>query len=119
MKKIQVSAEISIQPGKLEEFKKVARRFLDVVIEKEKGQGGTLQYDWFLAADGATCSVRETYADSNAVLVHLGNVGPLFGPLMEISTFDFEVFGTMSDELQAATKDLSIKSYMYMHGLES
>ena len=41
MKQIQVSARICIQPGELEEFKKVARSFLEVVIEKEKGQGGT------------------------------------------------------------------------------
>ncbi len=118
MKKIQVSAEICIQAGKLDEFKKVAHSFLDVVNEKEKGEGGTLQYDWFLAADGTTCSVRETYADSNAVLVHLANVRPLFQQLMAISTFDFEVFGAMSDELKAATKDLPIKSYSYLHGLE-
>ncbi len=119
MKQIQVSAKISVHPGKQGEFKTLARSFLEIVSEKEKGKGGTLQYDWFLSEDGTTCSVRETYADSEAVLAHLANVGRLFGQLATISTFEFEVFGTPSEELKAATKDLSIKAYSYFQGLES
>ena len=41
MKQIQVSARICIQPGELKEFKKVARSFLEVVIEKEASRGDT------------------------------------------------------------------------------
>lgn len=117
MGQIQVSANISVHSGKQGEFKQLARRFLEIVSEKEKG--GTLQYDWFLSEDGTTCSVRETYADSEAVLAHLANVGRLFGQLATMSTFEFEVFGTPSDELKAATKDLTIKTYAYFQGLES
>jgi quinol monooxygenase YgiN len=119
MKKIQVSAKIAIQAGKQEDFKNVARKFLGAVNEKEKGKGGILQYDWFLSADGTTCSVRETYADSNAVLAHLANVGSIVAELAAVSTFEFEVFGTPSDELKAATKDLPIKAYSYFQGLEA
>jgi quinol monooxygenase YgiN len=116
MRKIQSSVKFTIRPGKLDAFREVVRALCKTVNEKDKG--GTLQYDWFLSTDGTTCIVRDTYADSGALLTHIENVAQLFPQLMETCcTFDWEVCGTMSDELLARVKDVPFRCYSYLDGL--
>ena len=61
----------NIAPGDLAEFKELARRALELT----KDQTTTLQYDWFLSDDETKCVVRETYANSDAGLAHVTNMG--------------------------------------------
>ena len=42
------------------------------------------QYDWFFNEDESTCVVRETYADSEAVLTHLGLLSDMLGGIVEL-----------------------------------
>lgn len=42
----------------------------------------------------------------------------MLGELGEVSTFEFELFGVPSEELQAATKDFPIRTYGYLQGLD-
>lgn len=116
MKKIQLSAKFEIQKGKLEEFKKIAAECMAIVKEKEAGKGA-LQYDWFFNPDQTECIVRETYADSNAVLTHMGNVGEPLGRILGISNFSLEVYGNPSEELQKAAAGLGPKVYAFNQGL--
>lgn len=76
MTKLQITARCKIHGGQLEKFKDLSRQCISIVKEQEKGQGGTLQYDWFLNEATSECHVRETYASSDALLAHLGHVGP-------------------------------------------
>lgn len=78
MKNIQITAKFKIHAGKAEEFKKMAA---DCITAVKKNEPGALQYDWFLSPDESECIVRENYADSNAVLAHMGNVGELLDKL--------------------------------------
>jgi hypothetical protein len=56
--------------------------------------------------------VQEAYADSNAVLAHVGGLGDVFGQLLEAGGgCTFEVFGRPSPELVEATGALSITVY--------
>ena len=81
MEKFQVSAVFpSIAPSDLTEFKQVAAEALERTIPEP----GTLHYDWFFSEDETKCVVREIYADSDALLAHLGNVGELLGRLIEL-----------------------------------
>lgn len=116
MDKIQFTAKFKIHAGKLEEAKKIATECMAIVKEKEAGQG-TLQYDWFLSADFTECVVRETYADSNAVLTHMGNLGEPLGKILAISDFELEIYGNMSEELQKAAAALNPKVYSFYQGL--
>ncbi len=94
MGNIQLTARFLIQEGKEEEFKSIATQCLNIVKEKEKDT--TLKYDWFFNANGNECVVRETYIDSNAIFLHLGNLGELLGQLLQIADFYPEIYGSPS-----------------------
>lgn len=114
MKNIQVTAKFKIHSGKVEEFKNIAAKCIAAVKENEKG---ALQYDWFFNHDQTECIVRENYADSDAAMVHLGNVGELLGQLFTISDFDLEIYGTMSEELKNAVAAFNPRVFSFYRGL--
>jgi hypothetical protein len=101
MDQLQIRAKFpSIPSENLESFKRVATQCTEVVREKDPG---TSQYDWFFSPDGSQCVVRETYASSEAMMAHMGNLGDLLGELVELGgELEVEVFGAPSEELQAA-----------------
>ena len=114
MNQIQVTARLQIHPGKLEAFKETAAAALQIVREKDTG---TTQYDWFLNSDQTVCIARETYADSQAVLMHMANLGGQLQELASTCDADFEFCGTLSPELMAAVKNLPHKVYQPFQGL--
>jgi quinol monooxygenase YgiN len=108
MNKIQLTARMKIHPGKLEEFKKLAKECMVAVKAKDKG---ALQYDWFFSEDQTECVIRETYVDSAAALNHATIVGELLAEMFKISDFSGELFGNMSDELRATLGGMGVKMY--------
>ena len=81
VKQLQVTATFPRIPSdNLGEFKRMAGEALKVTADDP----GVLQYDWFFNEDESKCVVRETYADSDAVLTHLGLVGDLLGRIIEV-----------------------------------
>ncbi len=94
MTQIQVTARLKIHERQLEQFKAVARDCLASVLENDQG---TLQYDWFFSDDASECVVRERYADSDAVLDHMANLGETLHSLLAISDLSLEVFGKPSE----------------------
>ncbi len=114
MEKIQVSAVFpNIAPGDLSEFKQVAAEALELTIPEP----GTLHYDWFFSEDETKCVVRETYADSGAMLAHLGNVGGLLGRLIELGGgLEPEGFGSPSAELAEAIAPFNPTMYAHFQG---
>jgi len=101
---IQVTATMpNIAPANLAEFKEVAGRALELT----KGESTALQYDWFLSGDETKCVVRETYADSDAILAHMTNLGEVLGKLAELGGgLEVEAFGDPSPELMEAAAAL-------------
>jgi hypothetical protein len=65
---------------------------------------GTQGYEWFLTGDGRTCHINERYADSDAVMAHLGNFGSHFAErfLACFEPTSFSVYGEPSAEARAA-----------------
>ena len=114
MKNIQLTAKFKIHTGKVDEFKRIAA---DCVTAVKKNEPGALQYDWFFSPDESECIVRENYADSNAVLAHMGNVGELLGQLLSMADFELEIFGNISEELKNAAAGLNPKVYSFYKGL--
>ena len=114
MDQLQISAKFpSIPSENVESFKKLAGECVEVVREKDPG---TLQYDWFLSADGSQCIVRETYASSDDMMAHMGNLGDLLGQLVELGgALEVEVFGAPSEELQEAAA--AFEPAVYAHFL--
>jgi hypothetical protein len=114
VKHLQVTATFPRIPSdNLSEFKRLAGEALTVTSEDR----GVSQYDWFFNEDESKCVVRETYADSDAVLTHLGMLGDLLGTIIEIAGgIEIEVFGSPSDALVKATEALQPTIYSYFQG---
>jgi len=114
MEKIQVSAVFpNIAPGDLAEFKQVAAAALELTVPEP----GTLHYDWFFSEDESKCEVREIYANSDAMLAHLGNVGELLGRLIELGGgLVPEGFGSPSPQLAEAIAPFNPTMYTHFQG---
>ncbi len=114
MQKIQVSAVFpNIAPADLAAFKQVAAEALELTIPEP----GTLHYDWFFSEDETKCVVREIYADSDAMLAHLGNVGELLGRLIELGGgLEPEGFGSPSAALAEAIAPFNPTMYGHFQG---
>ncbi len=100
MSRLQATAVFpNIAGTDLAQFKQFAAQALDIT----KSEAGNLQYDWFFNADETKCLVRETYASSDAVLEHMGNMGELLEQLAQLGGgLEIEVFGEPSAELSNA-----------------
>jgi len=116
MKKITAIALFKIHPGKLDEFKKLAPELIKAV---KRNETGAIMYDWFLNEDTMECTVLETYADSQAVMAHVGNTGPLLQQLDEISDLSLQVFGNPDPQLGKMIQDMGARHYPFFSGLES
>src|SRR5262249_6636819 len=113
MSELQVTARFTILPGKLDNFKTLAKACIDSVREKDSG---TLQYDWFFNKDHTECVVRERYKDSEAVLEHIANLGEMMGALPGIADWSVEIYGSPSEALLKATEGMGITVYSYFQG---
>lgn len=114
MTDIQVNARLSIKPGKMNEFKKLAQDCVEMVKQKDKG---TTQYDWFYNESKSECIVRERYVNSDAVLEHMANVGNLLGGLVELSTISLDLYGNPSQNLRNALEGFDVTYYEFGVGL--
>ena len=72
MSELQSIARLKIHPGKLDEFKRVAAKCMELVRTKDTG---TLQYEMYINHDNTECLAFERYRDSQALLDHFENLG--------------------------------------------
>ena len=80
-----------------------------------KGSGGD---DWFFNADESACVLRETVESSDAVLIHLGRVGDILGPVVQLGGgIQIEMFGgSPSAQLVQALEAFSPTYYTSFQG---
>ena len=106
--------ELAIQEGKGAELPALIEEMVEATKENEPG---TLDYQWSISADGTACHIFERYADSGAVLVHLGTFGERFaGRFMEIlAPTRFTIYGSPSQEVKEALAPFS-PTYMESAG---
>ena len=76
-----------------------------------------MNYDWYLNEETMECVVVETYADSQAVLAHVGNVGEHLQKLLEIADIAVEIYGNPNGELRNALDGSGYKIYPFYSGL--
>ncbi len=115
MSDLQLTARFKIHDGKIDQFRELEKSCIQTVKDQDKG---TIQYDWFYTPDGKECVVRERYRDSDALLEHLGNVGPYLGQLLEIAKFSAELCGDPSEALVDAIAPFEVTTYGYSAGLD-
>ena len=93
--------ELDVGEGKLDDLKALMQEMSDATQADEPG---TLTYEWYTDAIGSKCHIIERYADSDAVMVHLGNFGTKFADrFMAILTpTAITVYGPASVQVKAA-----------------
>ena len=92
--------EADVHDGKQAELRSLAADF----TEGTKNEAGAVGYEWSLSADGKRIHIYERYADSDAALVHLGNVGGRLPELFALcSITSIACYGSASDVFRSAT----------------
>jgi quinol monooxygenase YgiN len=111
MGEIHINARFGpIDPADLAELKELAARLMVAT----RTEPGTLRYDWFFDEDETHVDIREIYADSASVFVHMGNagdglvrLGELGGPMV------LDVYGDQSPELRAALTPMGARNFSH------
>jgi quinol monooxygenase YgiN len=101
MSDLLLIARLRIHDGKLDEFKPLAVRCLELVRTKDTG---TLEYVQYLNSDGTECLVFERYRDSQAILDHRKNLAEVLAAIGQICSVSGEVCGAPSPELTERLK---------------
>jgi quinol monooxygenase YgiN len=113
---IHFRAEVTIEEGKREEYKKLVRDMSRMV---EANEPGTLHYQLYLNRDETKCIVNEIYANSEATLAHISGAAsqtilPQIHKVSRISRLD--VYGNPSKELQKVLADIVSETYLHFTG---
>ena len=107
--------ELSVKEGKLDDFKAVVNTMIEMTDVNEPN---TLVYEWYISEDGSECHLLETFKDSDAFMVHLGNVGHMFDALFESATMTrAKIYGSPSAELQQALDPLGVQYFAHFNGV--
>ncbi|MFT5143117.1 MAG: quinol monooxygenase YgiN [Rhodothermales bacterium] len=116
MSKVFYLVEFTIESGKVNEFRELAKGFIG---EVQASEAGTLGYQWYLAEDDSRCLIQETFESSEALLTHLGNVGPKLPALLAIAPLSrLEVFGPVSDDARGALATLGAIHFSHVAGFD-
>ncbi|MBY6686153.1 hypothetical protein HQ305_08670 [Rhodococcus sp. BP-149] len=102
------TSRIQIFDGGLEKFEKLARECVDIVRDLDTG---TLEYCFYLNAEGTEAFVHERYRDSAAGLEHMRNIGRMMEPLSEVCVMTGEVCGEPNAELREALTSAGVTIY--------
>ena len=108
MNEIQGIGRLKIHDGKLEEFKRIASQFMQVVRTKDTG---TLQYELYFNEDQTECIVLERYRDVQSMLQHQNNIGGLMDALLKTCTVSSEVCATATPELIKALEGSPVRLF--------
>ena len=92
-------ARFTFHEGRVEEFKQLSRRCMEIVQERDTG---TLRYDIFLNADESEALVVEEYVDTAALMDHLANIGSeLSSAILATASVRGELLGDLGAEMLA------------------
>ena len=112
---IVTNFELSIKEGKLDDFKTVVNTMIEMTDVNEPN---TLVYEYYINEDCTECHLLETFKDSDAFMVHLGNVGHMFDTLFESATMTrAKIYGSPSAELQEALDPLGVQYFTHFNGV--
>ena len=107
--------QLAIKEGQVEAFKAFVTTMIEVTDANEPN---TLVYEWYINEDGSECHLLETFKDSDAFMVHLGNVSHMFDTLFGLATMTrFKIYGSPSAELQQALDPLGVQYFSHFNGV--
>ena len=95
---LQGIARFRFHEGKLEEFKRLSARAMEIARTKDTG---TLRYEIYFSEDQSECVVLERYRDSEALIEHGAHLGDLAGSILATGFVSSACLGEPSAELRA------------------
>ena len=98
MSEVEGIARFKFHEGKLEEFKRLSARAMDIARTRDTG---TLQYEIYFNDDQSECVVVERYRDSEALIEHGADLGELAGAILATGSVTSACLGEPSAELRA------------------
>ena len=113
---IHFRAEYIISQEKLQEYKKLVQELCKVVEDNEPH---TLEYQFYFNDDETKCVVYETYANSEAAVVHNDGIASktILPKIVEISQINrFEVYGNPSEKLQKVLSSFNAQKFSVFTG---
>jgi len=99
---LQGVARFRFHEGKLEEFKRLAARCMEIVRTEDTG---TLQYEIYFNDDQSESVVLERYRDSEALMEHAAHLGDLNEAIVATGLVSGVLLGDPSAELRAMMAD--------------
>jgi quinol monooxygenase YgiN len=101
-------ARFTIHDGKLDEFKRLSARCMEIVRTQDTG---TLNYDLYFNDDESECIVYERYRDSASLLEHTEHLGDLIEAILATGSVSGELLGEPSAELRARIADSDVRLF--------
>ena len=95
---LQGMAQFNFHEGKLEEFKRLSARAMEIARTRDTG---TLQYEIYFNDDQSECIVLERYRDSEALIEHGAHLGELAEAILATGSVTSACLGEPSAELRA------------------
>lgn len=119
MTTLEVSARMTVRPGKLDGFK---RQAAECIRQTRKKDTKTLRYDWFLSDDETECEIREAYESSDGLVEHRIHIGEALDKLFRefADNHAVTVYGVPSSQLLEMAKRMpegSVRWYTFLRGL--
>ncbi|MDP4150324.1 MAG: hypothetical protein Q8927_09710 [Bacteroidota bacterium] len=115
MATVKFTVELIVTPGRLLDFKRLARE-MNMIVRRDEPR--TLQCQWFFHEGERKWHLTEVFADSEALLQHLWDVSAQLEELLEISEISrFEVFGELSHAARAVIASFGVKYFTLWDGV--
>ena len=108
MSELQGIARFKFHEGKLEEFKRLSARAMEIARIRDTG---TLQFEISFNDDQSECIVHERYRDSEALIEHAALLGDLNEAIVATGLVSGELLGEPSAELRANLADGPIRLF--------
>ncbi len=92
---------VDVNPGKMDDATSLMQEMVSATQDNEPG---TLNYEWNFSADKSSIHLFERYANSEAIMIHLGNFGSKYAErfMQCFSPTGLSVYGKPSADVQDA-----------------
>jgi quinol monooxygenase YgiN len=101
-------ARFKLHEGKLDEFKRLAAKCMEIGRAKDTG---TLQYEIYFNDGQSECIVLERYRNSEALIEHLANLGDTGEAILATGSVSGELLGEPSEELRMKLADSPVRLF--------
>ena len=102
--------KVDVNPGKFDDAQALMH---EMVASTNDNEPGTLNYEWNFNGDKSSIHIYERYADSGALMIHVGNFGANFAErfMQCFAPTGFTVYGEASAEVKDALAGMGAEFY--------